>query len=100
MRYRLDSSASIAGYPLLGTLRTAGATDYVASPLTFFNGRHQAVTWTTDRPGGFTEVHLAALAAILPVLGTVVEARSMRRLAGTLLDHLSRPHRGAAHSRR
>ncbi len=86
VRYRLDDSAAIAAYPLLGTLRAAGATDYFACPLTFFNGRHQATTWTTDRPGGFTDSHIAGIASILPVLGSVVEARAMRRLAGTLLN--------------
>ncbi|MBV8650855.1 MAG: adenylate/guanylate cyclase domain-containing protein [Alphaproteobacteria bacterium] len=86
VRYRLDDTAAIAAYPLLGTLRAAGATDYFACPLTFFNGRHQATTWTTDRPGGFTESHIAGIASILPILGSVVEARAMRRLAGTLLN--------------
>jgi adenylate cyclase len=86
VRYRLDDEDAVASYPLLGTLRGAGATDYFACPLTFFNGRHQATTWTTDRPGGFTDSHIAGIASIMPVLGSVVEARAMRRLAGTLLN--------------
>lgn len=85
LRFRLDDGAAIAPYPLLVDLRAAGATDYFACPLTFFNGRHQATTWTTDRPGGFTDRDIARISSLVPALGTVIEARAMRRLAGTLL---------------
>jgi adenylate cyclase len=86
VHFRLADAASIAPYPLLGKLRDGGATGYFACPLTFFNGRHQATTWTTDRPGGFDDADIAQIAAILPVLAVVIEARSMHRLAGTLLN--------------
>jgi adenylate cyclase len=86
VHFRLTDGESIAPYPLLGKLRDGGATGYFACPLTFFNGRHQATTWTTDRPGGFDDVDIAKIMAILPVLAVVIEARSMHRLAGTLLN--------------
>src|ERR1700737_765374 len=71
VHFRLADAESIAPYPLLGKLRDGGATGYFACPLTFFNGRHQATTWTTDRPGGFDDADIAQIAAILPVLGVV-----------------------------
>jgi adenylate cyclase len=86
VRFRLADGEAIARYPLLAKLRDGGATGYFACPLTFFNGRHQATTWTTDRPGGFDDSDIARIAAILPVLAVVIEARSMHRLAGTLLN--------------
>ena len=86
VRFQLADSAAIARYPLLAKLRDGGATGYFACPLTFFNGRHQATTWTTDRPGGFADADIAGIAAILPVLAVVIEARSMHRLASTLLN--------------
>ncbi len=86
VHFRLTDAELIAPYPLLGKLRDGGATGYFACPLTFFNGRHQATTWTTDRPGGFNDADIAQIAAILPVLAVVIEARSMHRLAGTLLN--------------
>jgi adenylate cyclase len=86
VHFRLADQESIAPYPLLVKLRDGGASGYFACPLTFFNGRHQATTWTTDRPGGFNDADIAQIQAILPVLGIVIEARSMHRLAGTLLN--------------
>jgi adenylate cyclase len=86
VRFRLDDEQAIAAYPLLRSLRDAGGTDYYACPLTFFNGRHQASTWATDRPGGFSDADIAMIDGLVPALGATVEARAMLRLAGTLLS--------------
>ncbi len=85
VHFHLDDDEAIAPYPLLASLRDAGATGYFACPLTFFNSRHQAMTWTTDRPGGFSDADIGKINAILPALAVVIESRSMHRLAGTLL---------------
>lgn len=86
VRFRLEDEMTMAPYPLLATLRRHGATDYYACPLTFFNGRHQSLAWTTDRPGGFAEAEIARMDAIRPAIATVIEARAMRFIAGTLLE--------------
>jgi adenylate cyclase len=86
VRFDLGDGDAIAPYPLLTALRDGGATGYLGCPLTFFNGRHQATTWTTDRPGGFDDGDVAVIAGIMPALAAVIEARSMQRLAGTLLN--------------
>jgi adenylate cyclase len=89
VRYRLarpEAVDAIASYPLLGNLRDAGATDYLATPLTSFNGRFQTTTWTTDRTGGFTDANIAEIERLMPALAAVADARVTQRIAGTLLD--------------
>ena len=85
VRFRLEREA-IERFPLLVELHAEGATDYFACPLTFLNGWHQAASFSSDRPGGFSEADIEALTAVLPALGVVVEAQAMRRLTGNLLD--------------
>jgi adenylate cyclase len=87
VRIRLDGSESLDRYPLLRQFREAGATDYSAHPLTMtqFAGRHRVVTWATDHPGGFDDAHLAAIQAILPAFGLVVESKTLERVNSVLL---------------
>jgi adenylate cyclase len=86
-RYRLEGdSAAVEKFPLLKTFRAAGATDYLACPMHLFVGRHRVVTWATDRPGGFTDEHIAAIEAILPALALVVESKTLQRVSAGLLD--------------
>jgi adenylate cyclase len=73
-------------YPMLGRLREAGATDYLALPLFRLLDRYPVVTWATDATGGFTDDHIARLSALVPPLGAVIEARLRRRIARDLLD--------------
>jgi adenylate cyclase len=44
------------------------------------------VTWASDRPGGFSAAELQHLDALLPALELVLEARTVRRIATTVLD--------------
>ena len=85
VRYRLDSD-DITAFPLLQSMHEAGGTDYLSTPLTPVNRRHQVITWTTDRAGGFTESDIAAITRLLPALGVVVEAKAMRQLTASVLD--------------
>ncbi|HKF72807.1 MAG TPA: adenylate/guanylate cyclase domain-containing protein [Stellaceae bacterium] len=89
VRHRLahpEAAEAIALYPVLRTLRDAGATDYFAVPLTSFNRRFQTTTWATDRAGGFSDEQIAAIQRLMPALAAVADARVMQRIAGTLLD--------------
>jgi adenylate cyclase len=87
VRYRLEQDGTaLARFPLLRALREAGATDYLACPLQAFVGRHRVVTWTSDRPGGFTDSHIAAIEAVLPAIAVVVETIALHRMSATLLD--------------
>ncbi len=72
--------------PLLMDLASQGATDYYAQPVARFNGRHQAMTWASDAPEGFSDEHIAVIDSILPALGAIVELRGMARIAELLLE--------------
>lgn len=85
-RYWLEDEARIQAYPLLQSLRSEGATDYFAAPTSYFNGRYQVSTWTSDRPGGFSTQQFEEICSLLPIVSAVGEGLAMRRLAGTLLD--------------
>lgn len=86
VRRRLEPPADLGEFPVLGELRADGFTDYIVFPAEFSTGRINAVSWATDRPGGFSEDEIALLADTLPILSTVMEAQSTRRTAGALLD--------------
>jgi len=84
LRRRLDGD--LDGCPLLAQLRDQGGTDYMVAPLNQVRSRYAAVTWATDRSGGFTERDLAILEAIRPALAATIETRVLRRTARTLFS--------------
>ncbi|CAO3415010.1 Adenylate cyclase (EC 4.6.1.1) / Guanylate cyclase (EC 4.6.1.2) [Azospirillum doebereinerae] len=86
MRYPLERMAAPWPYPVLGALRAAGATDYAAMAVLFAGGRRNAISFVTERAGGFSTGDLALLDALLPALGAVLETLALRRLAATVLD--------------
>jgi len=73
-------------YPLLAKLRTKGATDYFALALNRTFRRFPVVTWSTDRPGGFSDADIAALEDINPALAAIIDTRTVRRISANLLD--------------
>jgi adenylate cyclase len=75
-------------------LRALGLTDYVMWPVHHTLGKKHAVAFSTDRPGGFDEAHIAALAGLLPILSLVSEIRMKNRLARTLLETYVGTHAG------
>src|SRR6185437_14540326 len=75
-------------------MRAKGLTDYVAWPLYHTLGKRHIVTFATDRPGGFDDVHIASLKRLLPVLALVSEIRMKNRLARTLLETYVGSHAG------
>jgi len=75
-------------------MRARGLTDYVARPMYHTLGKRHIVTFATDRRGGFTEAHIAALRNVLPVLALVSEIRVKNRLARTLLETYVGAHAG------
>src|SRR5919106_3215469 len=68
-------------FPLLARFRAQGATDYMAHVVSFgLDGASDGETgmlasWTTARPGGFTNRDLAILGHLLPRLALAVQAR-------------------------
>ena len=86
VRRRLDIPGAILDFSILEELRAQGATDYVALPLVFADGRINAMTLATDRPGGFTTGELQMIAEMLPVLARLMEVHALRRTAKTVLE--------------
>ncbi|HEU0155299.1 MAG TPA: adenylate/guanylate cyclase domain-containing protein [Stellaceae bacterium] len=92
-RRRLDDKAPLE-FPLLEKIRKEGGTDYFALALNRTFRRFPTVTWTTDRPGGFSESDIAKLEAINPALAAVAETRAVRRISANLLDTYLGPQAG------
>lgn len=95
IRRRLDISEVPLDYPILVDLRAEGATDYVAMPLVFSDGRVNAVTLATDRPGGFSSAELAMINGMLPVLSRLLEVHALRRTTLTILETYLGRHAGS-----
>ncbi len=85
-RYKLTDKASEAEYELLSELRREGLTDYVVLALPFGDGTHKAMSFATDRPGGFSDAQVEILLGLRHALAGAIEVRYLRHLAGTLMD--------------
>ena len=94
IRRRLDVPSPILDFPILEEFRAKGLTDYLALPAQGRVGHRMAVTWATDRPGGFNEDDIARLGGILPVLSLVLEIHSQESITRTLLDTYIGRHSG------
>jgi len=81
-------------HALYDEMRAKGLTDYMAWPLYHTLGKRHLITFATDRPGGFDDLHLTALKGVLPVLALVSEIRIKNRLARTLLETYVGSHAG------
>ena len=86
IRRRLDVPGITLDYPILEDLRRDGATDYIALPLLFSDGKINAMTLAGDRPGGFTTAELQSINQMLPLLAQLLECHALRRTATTILE--------------
>ncbi len=91
LRRRLDGAGEPVDFPILGQLREEGVTDYVARVEHLGANAKMGelddimTSWTTDRPGGFTEADLALLESIVPVFAMAYHSRASIVTAKTLL---------------
>ena len=86
MRRRLAEPTCELDFPLLRQLKEEGGTDYIAIPMVRSDGESNAITFLTDRKGGFTDSEVGGLEHIAQGLGVITELQSSRRIAKTLLD--------------
>ena len=93
LRRRLDGPDAVVDFPLLAELAAEGITDYVAVHIVFDAPRAAGeedrgclVTWATDRPGGFTESHLAFLAGLRRGIGIVARTALLSRIATNIAE--------------
>ena len=95
IRRRLDVPGIVLDFPILEDLRATGATDYVALPLLFSDGKINALTLAADRPGGFTTTELENINRMVPLLAQIMECHALRRTATTILETYLGRHSGA-----
>ncbi len=86
IRRRLDDENEQDDFPILADLRAEGATDYVAMPLVFSDGAINFMTWTADRPGGFSTEELSEIWELLPALSLRMEVLERREVTRQLLS--------------
>jgi len=86
IRRRLEGATPPRDFPILDDLLAEGATDYVAMPMRFSNGKINVMTIACDRTGGFTTQELGWIHEALPILSRLLEVQAMHRTARSLLE--------------
>ena len=94
IRRRLDIKEPLLDFGVLSELYAEGATDYVAMPLHFSDGQINALTISSNHPGGFTTSDLGHIYEILAVLGRIYEVHALQHKAASLLDTYLGSHAG------
>jgi adenylate cyclase len=104
LRRRLDAAPDSFDFPVLHELLAAGATDYLALPVASAFGSNHAVTFVSDRVGGFTDDEVADMSRVAQRLPVVMDMHSLRAIANNLLTAylgpMTGPHVLAGHIRR
>jgi len=86
LRCQLEDPDSGREFPIVAELVNQGITDYVVLPIPFAGNQAAAHSVATTRAGGFSDLDLATMDAVIPTLGAVLELNETRRTARTLLD--------------
>jgi adenylate cyclase len=72
-------------YPVYAELSAAGLTHYVMLPLVFSDGTRHAVSFATDRRGGFAPRDLEGIRGLLDALSLAMEVLAIRRVSTEVL---------------
>ncbi|KIC40715.1 guanylate cyclase [Ruegeria sp. ANG-R] len=86
VRQRLNDNNPHNSFPIIEDLRAKGATDYVAMPLPFSDGRTNVLTLTCDHPDGFTTENLGLVFECSSVIARFYEVFMQRENAQALLE--------------
>ncbi len=86
VRQRLNDDNPQNSFPIMEDLRAKGATDYVAMPLPFSDGRTNVLTLTCDHPDGFTTENLGLVFECSSVIARFYEVFMQRENAQVLLE--------------
>ena len=93
-RVRIKPGQTEFPYPIVEELAGQGATDYVAMPIHFSDGKINALTLASDRPGGLTSDQLGNIYEILPMIGRLFENHAKHRNTEALLETFLGRHTG------
>src|SRR3546814_16876571 len=77
IRRRLEGANPPTDFPILEDLLAEGATDYVAMPMRFSNGKINILTLACDRRGGFTPRELGWIHEALPILSRLLAVQTL-----------------------
>lgn len=100
LRRPLIGDGAALDFPILEEFRNEGGTDYFGSFVPFDigpppeSGTGMISSWTTDRPGGFTDEEIAVLERLLPRLALTVKATLTKQIAVNVLDTYVGPDAG------
>jgi adenylate cyclase len=86
VRQNLNVDYPINSFPIMEDLRAEGATDYVAMPLQFSDGRRHVMSLTSDHPDGFTTANLGLIFECSSVVSRFFEVFMLKENAQSLLD--------------
>jgi adenylate cyclase len=104
LRRLLEGPAETLEFSVLHDLKAAGGTDYLALPVASAFGGNYAVTFVSDRPGGFTDGEVADMTRVAGRLPVAMDMHSLRAIASNLLTaylgQMTGPRVLAGHIRR
>jgi adenylate cyclase len=86
VRQRLGTDYAENSFPIMEDLRAQGATDYVAMPLPFSDGRMNVLSVTGDHPNGFSTANLGLIFECIFVISRFYEVFMQRENAQSLLE--------------
>lgn len=81
-------------FSIMQDLKDQGATDYVAMPLRFSDGKFHSMTLTSDHVNGFTTQNLGLIFECVGVISRFFEVLTLRANQVTLLDTYLGPRTG------
>jgi adenylate cyclase len=85
VRYHLDQLRP-ESHEVLQELAAEGGTDYYATPVRVTHGRTPALTFATDRKGGFTDADIAKFRRLLDYLAPIAESHISHLVTTTLMN--------------
>ena len=90
---RLDGSEAKLDFPILHDIKAQGGTEYFAFPVSSAYGSHM-VSYTTDRPGGFSDEEIGQLRAVSERLSILADIHIQRQIAENVLKAYLGSHTG------
>ena len=100
VRRRLTGPDAQLDFQILDEIAAEGGSDYYMRMVEFdLTGAYylktgMASSWTTDRPGGFTDEEIAVFERLLPRLALTAKTRLIREIAENVLDTYVGPEAG------
>ena len=86
VRFALDDPDQMPDYPIAQDIADADGTDYLAMPLEFSGGERTAMSFATDRAGGFSNAETLELYRVASITSRLLEVKALRRTMANLLD--------------